>query len=170
MKKSIWMFSILALVLSGAVFISPAQAHGGHGGSYPMKHHGGSHEENKYGCPIAEKFFFKAHYFIDHQQQLGLSEPQINDIKALKHDMKKALIKNAAANQIFGLDLKQQLSEPKMDQAVVGALIDKQAAAVAAGAKDAAAAYANLISILTPDQTKKIKELWLAHEAKEHGE
>ena len=106
MKKILQALSIAALFLSGLVLTLPTQgyAHGGGGCSFK----GGDHAKGG-GCPIVGKFFSKAHYLIERQQVLGLSEQQVGDIKALKLEMKKAAVRQVADNQIFMLDLWQKL-------------------------------------------------------------
>ena len=172
MKKSFLALSIAALLVLGSLAAVPASAYahgdGCEGSHCAMMQHEGGKEHG--GCPIAAKFFKKAHHLLENQQELGLSDQQVSDIKALKFTMKKSEIQNAAAMQIFMLDVEQKLSEPKVDTAAISALIDSQAAAMASSAKESVGAYTKLMGILTPEQVKKMKEIWLEHEAKEHGE
>ncbi len=167
MKKLVSVLSIAFLLLSGSALLRPSQgyAHGGEGCSFKSEHGGQGG-----GCPVVAKFFSKAHYFLERQKVLGLSEQQISDIKALNLDMKKASVKQTADAQIFMLDLWQKLSEDRIDEVTVGVMIDDHAKAMAEAGKENIAAFAKLKAVLSPEQKKKLKDLWLAHEAKEHGE
>ena len=125
---------------------------GGYGRDHSMK--------GKYACPVTDKFMSAAHFYLENEKELGLTEDQVNSIKALKHEGKKAYIRQMADYQVFGIDLHQKLSEPKVDVSGTEALIDQQAAAMVSSAKQTVAAYAKLKSVLTGEQQTKAKELW----------
>lgn len=168
MKKSILLVVLTAFFLSLA---APVQAEC-KGGQCALKHgksHGdccgskgdcGKCGEKGGGCPIAEKFMTKAHFFLDNQKEIGLSEDQVNQIKKMKVDMKKNAINGKAAHEIFGLELEQHLSQPKINLEAVNSFIDQSMAAMTQGAKDSVAAYAALKGVLTEDQMKTAKQIW----------
>jgi len=112
------------------------------------------------GCPILEKFMKKAHFFLENQTEIGLSEEQVTVIKKMKVDMKKKMIRNKADMQIHMLDMKAKLHEPIMDVAGINAMIDESMAQMAASAKAAIASLAELKGVLTAEQMEKAKEIW----------
>jgi hypothetical protein len=112
------------------------------------------------GCPLVEKFMKKAHFFLDNQSEIGLTDEQVTKINTLKMDMKKTMIRNMAEHEIFMLDMKSKLSEPALDVEGINAMIDQSMAGMAAGAKGTVAALAELKSVLTEDQMTKAKEIW----------
>jgi len=112
------------------------------------------------GCPLVEKFMKKAHFFLDNQAEIGLTDDQVAKIKTMKMDMKKVMIRNKAEHQIFMLDMKSKLSEPVLDVEGINAMIDQSMTGMANGAKSTVAALAELKSVLTDDQMTIAKEIW----------
>lgn len=166
MKKTlVWLFT---LCLITAVFgISPAFAkHGKSGcplgskGSYGR--HGGGKE---YSCPVTAKFMTKAHFFLENQKELGLSDEQVSSIKELKLWAKKAYVQQMSALQMFSLDVDHKLSQPKVDVEGTQAMIDEFSGSMAAAGKDMVASYAKLKAVLTEEQLAKAKTLWMDKKA-----
>jgi len=104
----------------------------------------------------------KAHFYLENQKEIGLSEDQVNSIKELKLERKIAYVRQMSEQQVFILDVTHKLSQPKVDVEGIGAMIDQQIVPMAASAKETVAAYAKLKSILSEEQRAKAKELWLA--------
>ena len=165
MKKTFGLLVVFALFLS---VLSPSLAYAkcrmcpmsGKGASAGHGYGGGWKEE--YKCPVTAKFMYKAGFYLENEKELGFSEEQVNSIKALKHETKKAYIRQTADYQVFGLDLYQKLSEPKVDVTGINKMIDQQSASMTASAKETIVAYAKLKSVLTDEQQAKAKELWSA--------
>ena len=103
------------------------------------------------------------HEYLEHREQLGLSEQQVQDIKAMKLEMKKSMIRKMANMQIFKLDMKQHLSADTLNAEAINAMIDQQMSTMAAGAKEGVAAFVKLRSILTAEQQAKFKDRYHAH-------
>ena len=116
------------------------------------------------GCPIAAKFFKKAKFFLQNSAELGLSDKQVADIKALKTEMKKAKIRGEAEMQIAMLDLDSLLHADPINQEAVGAFMDKAAAGMAQSGKASVKALVDLKAVLTAEQMAKAKALWKAQE------
>ena len=166
MKKisALLMFVLLAMPLAAA----PALAnHHGKGccshGKCSMKGKDCSRGEcgkKSGGCPFVEKFMKKAHFFLENQAEIGLSEEQVSTIKTMKMDMKKSMIRHMAEHEIFMMDMEAKLGEPAMDVEGINAMIDQAMAGMTTGAKGTVAALVELKSVLTEEQMAKAKEIW----------
>lgn len=153
-------FFLLSLAL-------PAMAGDCKGGQCPMKNaqggcgkSGGSCGNKEYQCPIVAKLMKKAHFFLENQKEIGLSEDQVQAIKAIKIEAKKSYIRQEAEMKIFEMDLDQKLSEPKVDVEALNAMMDSASAGFAQGGKATVASYAKLKAVLKDDQMAKAKEIW----------
>lgn len=164
MKKNIlWIFFIAVTVLS---FSGMALAKCEGGKCSLKKKWGGECGKSKGSqCPITGKIMKKAHFFLENQKALGLKEDQVKAIKAIKMDVKKTEIRQTAEMQVFYLDLKSKLSEPKVDEAGLNAMIDSMSSGMVASAKASVAQYVKLKSILSDEQMNKAKEIWMQNES-----
>ena len=145
------------LLLSSAAYADPAEANrsvGGHGqGMMHMRHKEGGQ------CQVAGKFTKKAHFILENQKELGLTDQQVTTIKELKLQAERDGIQQNADREIYLLDLRSKLGEDKIDVEGTNALIDKNFLSAAAAEKANVQAYAKLKSTLTPEQITKMKEL-----------
>jgi len=132
----------------------------GHGRAVRSSKHGGWHGKSSRHVNLEQKFFYKAHMVLSHQQALGLSEEQVNTIKTLKHETKKTIIQQRATVDMMALDLKVALKADPADRRQVTQLIDKKYGMKSDKAKTLATAYITLKSILTLDQKEQLKTLW----------
>ena len=157
------MFALLAMPLAATPVFAGDREQGEGKGQCSGKKSGCSHGEcgkESNGCPIVEKFMKKAHFFLENQSEIGLSDDQVSKIKTMKMDMKKNMIRHMAEQQIFMLDMKSKLSEPALDIEGMNAMIDQAMSGMATGAKSMVAALAELKGVLTEDQMTKAKEIW----------
>ncbi len=136
------------------------------GGRCPFKQgaQGYGEDSSSHSCPITDKFMTKAHFFLSKQKELGLSEEQVSTMKGLKLKAKKAYLRQMTEFQIFGLDLKEKLSQPKVDTESVNTMIDEFSASMAAFSKEGVTDYVKLKSVLTDAQAVKAKELWVSQQ------
>lgn len=104
-------------------------------------------------------FLRKAHMALTKASELGLSDDQVQKIKDLKYSRKKAMIKQDADIETLAMDIKQALGKDEVDVNSVNKLIDKKYALKADKAKGDVQACADIKKILTPDQSKKLKEM-----------
>ena len=93
------------------------------------------------------------------KEDLGLTAAQIETIKSIKMDTKKAAIKMDADMQIFMMDINAKLNDDNMDPEATKKMIDEQMVSMTASAKASVDAYAKLKSVLTPEQAAKCKEM-----------
>jgi len=115
--------------------------------------------EQKMG--LDDMFAYKAHFIMENSDELGITEEQAGKIKALKYGAKKNKIKNDAEVELLVLDIKQALEKETIDLNATNALVDKKYSLKSQAAKDSIAACAELKKILTKDQQKKMKEIWV---------
>lgn len=165
--KKLFAFFVIACFLLSLLGVSSADAdHGEQGSSRcsscPFKSRAYGYDDEKYACPITGKLMGKAHFYLENQKELGLTEEQVNSIKALKLETKKIYLRQMADHQIFELDMNHKLSETKVDVAGIQAMIDQHTASMTSSAKETVAAYAKLKSVLSGEQIAKAKEFWVA--------
>ncbi|MBU1863335.1 MAG: Spy/CpxP family protein refolding chaperone [Candidatus Omnitrophica bacterium] len=109
---------------------------------------------------IEDTFYHKAHTIIMNQEELVLTDEQIAEIKALKLQTKKKLIREKAEIEIMGLDIKAALWEDTIDVTAVNALVDKKYERKKEKTKTLIAAYAQLKNMLTEEQKLSLKKIW----------
>lgn len=107
---------------------------------------------------FAEKFYHKAHYILMRSEELGLSDQQAEQIKALKYKTKKSMIAKDAEIESLALDIMDALSKDNVDVAAVNKIIDKKYEAKKQKAKELVNACVTLRATLTDEQRKKLKE------------
>jgi hypothetical protein len=108
-----------------------------------------------------DMLMLKFSFIMANADEIGISDDQVSKIETLKADFKKGLIKNEAEIKIASVDIKSELMKDDTNLNTVNTLLDKKYLIKAQVAKDSAAAYVSLKKILTADQQKKMKDLWL---------
>jgi len=116
---------------------------------------GGRHHKD-----LDEKIYYKAKFMLKNQDELGLSDEQVNKIKDLKYATKREVIKRDAEIDLVKVDIKQKLHEDKTDVEGINTLIDKKYALKNEKAKYSVKTYADLKNILTEEQMKELKTLF----------
>lgn len=109
---------------------------------------------------LDDKFYKKAHMILMNQEELGLTDDQAKQIKDLKINTKKSVIKTNAEIELITLDAKVLLYEDKIDTKKLDALIDKKYDIKKEKAKTLVQSMATLKGFLTPEQMSKLKELY----------
>lgn len=164
----------LVLILGGVVLTAQANHHEGKSdGKCPM---GGEEKKcskskgdcDKGGseCPIVSKLMKKAGFYLENADEIGLTDDQVKQIKAIKMDAKKEVILGKAQMEVAMLDMESNLSSDPIDAAALDQLIDKNMAEMGAGAKKMVQQYSTLKQVLNADQKKKAKEIWKNAEKK----
>ena len=169
MKKS---FSILSVLLGVVLATTLAFAECKHGGKQcPLSgdkqcsmNKGCDKGDLEYQCPVIGKFMKKAKFFLDNSQEIGLSDDQVSQIKALKDEVKKMYVRQGAEMEVFTIDLHAKMSEPKVDVEGINKMIDASATGMAQGAKAVVEKYAQLKAVLSDDQMNKAKAVWKKNE------
>ncbi|MFC1703205.1 Spy/CpxP family protein refolding chaperone [Candidatus Omnitrophota bacterium] len=109
---------------------------------------------------LEEKFSHKVKFLMKKQEELGLSDEQMQTIKDLKVATKKDLIMKKAEIEILAVDIKAALYQDAVDIDAVNALIDKKYELKKQKAKALVNTCATLKSILTKDQKAKMKQIF----------
>ena|SRR3989338_11078088 len=138
-------FLVVALIFSGMAIKAYAFEHG---------------RKEAGHMDLEDKFFKKAHFILENQEELGLSDEQIKKVKELKIKTKKNIIKTDAEIEMTALDIKALMAEDTIDADAVNKLIDKKYDLKKDKVKSSLAAYLELKGILTKEQTEKIKEIY----------
>lgn len=110
-------------------------------------------------CNDDNKLFYKAELILRNQEELGLSDEQVERIKDLKLKARKDLIKSEAEIEIIALDINAKMMQEATDIAAINKLIDEKYELEKARAKSLVKAYAELKGILTEEQKKRLKDL-----------
>ena len=147
MKKGI---AVAAIIILAIGILTPY----GYADHCPMMKGGGQKDG------LEEKFCHKAHFILENEEDLGLSDEQIGKIKDLKLETRKDLIKKDAEIETLALDIKAKLSEDVIDTKSAGELIDRKYELKKEKAKAIVEAIASLKNTLTEEQRKKLKGLW----------
>lgn len=147
-KKLTAGFGVLALALS----VSTAAF--AHGAGF---HGGGMHSKMCGKDPLAGMFFMKAHKVLELKKELSLTGAQVDSIKSLKLDVKKALIRQTADIEILNIDLFTQLKNDTKDSASIDKLIDEKYEVEKSQAKLLSGSYAKLTGILNDKQLETLK-------------
>lgn len=153
----------LSLLLAGALFLIPGiqkTAFAGHG--Y------GARECQKPSCDrdskseLEEKFYHKAHFALDHEEELGLSDAQVDALTELKHGIKKQVIQSDAGIEVLKMDIMHGLRANPVDVEALNGLIDRKYELKKEKARLLVQGIASVKSTLKSEQYEKMKELWKA--------
>ena len=146
MNKKLFALPLLVFFLIFSLMPYAAQADG-------YKKGGGYHKG------MDEKIYYKAKSMLKNQDELGLSDKQVDQIKDIKFATKKELIMKDAEIDLAKIDIKGKFYEDKVDVAGLDPLIDKKYDLKKAKAKYLVKQYADLKGILTDDQMKEMKSI-----------
>ncbi len=142
-----WMvLSLMAFSLVG-MGMTPALAKG-------YGHHGKDKHD------LEKKFYKKVHFLDDHQQELGLTDDQMQQVWDLKFRLKKSMIEHDARIDTAKVDIMRNLKQRNVDVEATNALVDQKYEAKAAKAKAMVQAYADLKNIVSDQQYETMKSLW----------
>ena len=103
--------------------------------------------------------FHKIHAALKNQEDLGITDEQIEKIKTLKIELKKDLIKRNAEIDLVKVDIKSELWKDPIDKERVYKLIDQKYKQKKEKAKALIDACDMFRKILTDDQKKKLKSM-----------
>ncbi len=151
-------FGLMAAVVAALLTLSSAYAGHGDGGCGKRDGCGGD--------GFGQKFFMKAHFILEHAQELGLTQAKVDEIHRWKMEAKKKLIKQQAEIDVLALDIKSKLMQTPMDADGIKGLLDQKYDLLKAQSKESVDALAKLKNSLTPEQHAKLKALWQAEDAK----
>ncbi len=107
------------------------------------------------------KFYSKVKFMLSNHEELELTDKQIEAIKDLKIKVKKDLIKTDAEIDMAQVEMKAEMWEEKYDLAALDKIIDRKYDLKKQKAKYLVKAISDLKSILTDEQMKKAKSMWM---------
>ncbi len=113
----------------------------------------------KKGGDFKDKVHDKAMIMLSKQDELGLSDDQVKQIKDLKHKVMKDMIRKDAEIDVLAIDIKSAMWEDSIDTEAVDKLLDAKYDLKKAEAKAIVAALADLQNILTKEQQDKMKAI-----------
>ncbi|MDP3920635.1 MAG: hypothetical protein Q8R76_07510 [Candidatus Omnitrophota bacterium] len=144
----------ILLIIACMLLVSPyaLAGHGQRGGDSGYHHAG-----------LEEKFFHKAHFYLENQEELGLSEEQIAQIKSLKIDVKKNMIRQDAEVEILKIDIHSALWQDQPDVDAIHKLVDQKYDIKRTRAKTLVSSIVQLKGMLSAEQSTKSKEIWRAN-------
>ncbi len=107
---------------------------------------------------LSDKFFKKVHIIYKNQEELGVSDEQLTNLKTIKIRQKKELIRKKADIDIIAVDIKAMLWEDKINLEAINKLIDEKYELKKTKAKVLVEAYSKLKDLLSEEQKTKLKE------------
>jgi hypothetical protein len=113
----------------------------------------------KHKAKMEEKVFKKLHVIMKNKDELKLSENQITEIRKLKVDAKKDLIRKKAEIDLISVDIKSKLWDETIDVSRINKLVDQKYDLKKEKTKSLIAAYAELKKILSKEQKEMLKGL-----------
>jgi Spy/CpxP family protein refolding chaperone len=144
MNKKIFVL-VFAVILAIALSLST---------SYAMMGYKSQGKTAEWG--IEGKFFKMAKRILTNRDELGLSDDQVKEIKALKAETKKGLIKQDAEIKTLGVEIDTLMWETPFDAENVNNLIAEKYKLKKDRAKYIVSAHDKLNKILTKEQLKKV--------------
>lgn len=112
------------------------------------------------GGGIESMYFHKVHFYLQHKNEIGLADDQVEKIKAIKFDVKRAMVDTNAQTELAMIDFEQELHKDAADLKKLEAAINQKMAAKTAIYKTAAKAILDTKTVLSTDQRAKAKELY----------
>ena len=147
MRKHLIVTIILVLTLALMQSVSFADKRAGHDhGRYDTK-------------SVKEKFFKKVKKIYLYQDELNVTDEQLDQIHELKIALKKDLIRKKAELDIIKVDIRSMLREDEVDVGTVNKLVDQKYEIKKAKMKKVVEAYAKLKKILSKEQIEKLKDI-----------
>ena len=119
----------------------------------------GDYKKMKHKDNLETKVFKKVHIIMKNKDELKLSDKQITEIKNLKVNAKKDLIRKKAEIDVISVDIKSKLWDETIDVSGINKLVDQKYDLKKEKTKSLIAAYAELKKILSKEQKEKLKEL-----------
>jgi Spy/CpxP family protein refolding chaperone len=104
------------------------------------------------------KFCQKVKAIYGNSDELGITDKQKDQLKALKNEFRKDIIRKTAEIDVLTIDIKAHLWLDPINTEAVNDLIDKKYAIKKDKTKASVKAIADLKKILTEDQKEKLKD------------
>lgn len=166
MSKRMFLWAVTA-ILAGALFFigNPATAQEGRMGEkheMGMMHKGMKcehHDSMQCSRMMKGEHHEGQEYFLGMKDELGLSDAQVNKLKALKSESEKQAIRTKADLKILHIELHDLLQQDKVDVKAVDGKIGKIGELQMKMLKAHVHTELDARNILTPEQLKKHQEM-----------
>ena len=122
-----------------------------------------------YGDSLEGMYFGKVYFLFQNKTELGLTDDQIEKIKAIKFDMKRASINADSAKELAAVDIQQELHSDQPDLKKIDASVDAKHQAKSNLEKTMARALLDTKAVLTPEQVVKLKDLYYEEHSRKKG-
>lgn len=116
-----------------------------------------TYADGKYKKELDSKLYEKAHLILTNEEELGLSDAQVEKIKELKITTKKDIITKDASIDIIAVDIKAEMWKDPVNVDKINKLIDKKYDIKKEKTKTIVKACADIKDVLTKDQKAKLK-------------
>ncbi|MCD4780301.1 MAG: hypothetical protein K8S27_07120 [Candidatus Omnitrophica bacterium] len=119
-------------------------------------HRGGCRKDKKF---LEDKLMKIFHVIYEYQEEMGVTDEQLSQIKAIKVALKKELIQKKADVEVVMVDFYALLHEDELDLETIIKLVDQKYEAKKSKLKKLVLTYAELKKILSKKQMDQLKEL-----------
>ena len=163
MRNRRWVtIGVIASSLAMMLAVSSSYADSGSGKGKGRGEESCESDDRDHAVHLDDLFFHKSHLMLRHEQELGLSDEQVERVKAIMAETRKRLIRDEADIDVLDVDLMRELHKPTVDVQATRSILDKQYEAKKARAIALAQSIADLKATLTPEQHAKLKGLYRA--------
>ena len=157
--KRILTLTITGVALLTFCFVIPnVDAYSGKQCSYSKYRHADKSSGHQ-KTDIRDMAFYKATLLMKHKDEIGLTDAQVDQIKDIKLNFTKSLIRFEADKELLAIDIKNGLYERPIDVAAVNALVDQKYEIKKAKTKASVQALADIKNVVSDDQWTKFKEV-----------
>jgi Spy/CpxP family protein refolding chaperone len=141
MYKKIFTAILMAIALTA--FINPTS----YAGSKEQKHY-----------DLESNFYNQTHKILEHNKELALSDDQIKEIKSIKKQVKKDLVKQDADINALEVEINTLMWEAPLSLAETNALVDEKHELTKKKEKYLITYYDKLNKVLTEEQLKELNK------------
>jgi len=100
---------------------------------------------------------------MDFTQELNLGKEQVKAIRDMRNEMRRKHVELRAKSEVKQIDFEEELQKDKPNQKTLAALVDELTAIHSQIYKEKLEMRVKMMSVLTPDQKKKLSERTGAH-------
>jgi hypothetical protein len=172
-KRTTFVLAI-SLVMMGGVVMAAHHDSGSDRDGYKMEAcykcntKKGQKDTFRKGSEHEEKLCKTIGFLLSHSESLSLSDGQIKDLKVLKVETKKNMIRFNSDIELIMVDIKSETHQDKVNLNELNKLIDNKYAFKKAKAKELVKSFEELKKIVTKEQQEKAKGMMRGSKGKNH--
>jgi len=153
---------LFVLILVAIFALAGTQLYAKHsGGGYHGKSSCGG-KGYHHDASLESKVFMKGHFLMMNQDEIGLTDEQIDKVKSIKMATKKNLILQDANIAVLKIDIRGMMKQDPVPMDEIDALIDQKYSLKSDRAKMLVSAYVDMKGVLSDEQKEKTKEIWMS--------